>query len=1535
MGTTLTGKNISASYLGLLKTTDNAVIGSTAKRLTDGNGTDSPLFLSTSQLGIGVTPTEALTISSGNIQLSNDNKLQFGTSDVFIKGTTATDNIQIGLQGATKLTLHQTNGLTLAQYGSGSITGTVTQRLGVTSSGQVVEIPIGGGAVDGSGTAGKITKWSDSDTITDSIMSESGSTIEIAGGGGNGQLNLTRTSGVTLFNQAQASVGVIGTSTNHRLDFKSNNTTALTIDTSQRVGVGISSPDAPLHILKASSGANIVTALKLDPDDATVGSGTSIDFNASSTNTGASLVGARIVGAREGGNASGFLAFYTSPDSSGSVPLERLRLDASGRLGIGTSSPATGYQLTLSGSSTAGLVLNDTGQSGNYQIAANGTTSYWRFDGDNAKSISLNSTGLVGIGVINASSKLHVTDGGTPPTISGTYLISATSASNAGIQINAGNTSASIIAFGDTNSQDVGVIRYDHSDNHMRFDTNGSERMRILSDGKVGINTSSADNFLHVNSGTTNVTSKFESTDATSYINIIDNASAVYGVLLGVTGNDFHITTGASTGTTLNERLRVTSSGDVGIGTDSPNSLLSVGGTFTATTAKPTVAVVDTTSGGSLGIRGQSPILAFDRTASGTPKILMDSGGLEFKDGTLDSEGSVNVKIDSSGNLGLGTSSPDVAGFPSSTLTVEGSSTNYGAFELGSASQTSANGRLGEIRFYNKESANPYGFASIRGLRGSSAGDSHITFFTSSSNTGSERMRILSGGQVSIGGTLTTAKLNVLSATYEILRLHETDSGGGLLRWTNVDDTNGWYAGITGGEKFGISRNTDPDTGAEFIIKQTGEIGIGTASPDRQLHISDDVTGINIQATTGDAFVEYTTADNNAFIGLDNSLNLLKINNTNSLGSANHLAINTSGNIGIGIAPTRDFHLHRSTLPDIHITNNDSGSTSTDGATLTLDALDFLIQNREAGNMRFNVNGSERARITSAGQLGVGVTSPSNKVHIYDATSDAPLRIESGDGYVGIKFKDPDNDDNLFYRGDIESFYFTGARLGINDSSPDYALSVNSSDSQSYAHFINSSTGNTASDGTNVGVNGSDFYIWQRENASAIVGTSATERFRVSGNGNFIIGNTVVNPASGFSDQKGFGYEFSSGHTQIATTSDNVALTIGKNNANDGSIIEIRKESTVIGTFGSNTTGGQPLLDISANSSNGNMRFLTAGSERVRITSGGNVGIGETAPATTLDVRGAGSVSNPASSGTTVSTGTRFRLGQSTSQTRVLDFGIGSSSHGAWLQGTDRSDLGTKMPIALNPNGGDISIGKVAPNFKLDIHNSNTSTAVYQQFSNGTTGSASSDGTVLGIDADGDFLINNQEAKTIKLFTSDSERLRVGSGGNVSINNTVDKGKLSVWGSLTVGSTYDDSDITVTETGDDISVTAARGGYIDVLVPMQGTTTQNCTVTFTYAKVGWASWSLDYEFASTDGFTKGFVGGYNNNSNGNEGATTFEGIDVSLAVTNSGQSTIVTFTFAGAAGMGIHPMAKFRYAQSGGDGMPRADRVTVAYVDGS
>ena len=74
-------------------------------------------------------------------------------------------------------------------------------------------------------------------------------------------------------------------------------------------------------------------------------------------------------------------------------------------------------------------------------------------------------------------------------------------------------------------------------------------------------------------------------------------------------------------------------------------------GTAVVTTAKPTLAITDTSVGGSVTIRGQSPILAFDKEGSGTGTILTDGGGLNIKSGTLDSHGSTHFSIDSTGNV--------------------------------------------------------------------------------------------------------------------------------------------------------------------------------------------------------------------------------------------------------------------------------------------------------------------------------------------------------------------------------------------------------------------------------------------------------------------------------------------------------------------------------------------------------------------------------------------------------------------------------------------------------------------------------------------------------------------------------------------------------------------------------------------------------------------------------------------------------------------------------------------------------------------
>ena len=103
-----------------------------------------------------------------------------------------------------------------------------------------------------------------------------------------------------------------------------------------------------------------------------------------------------------------------------------------------------------------------------------------------------------------------------------------------------------------------------------------TERMRIHSDGNVGIGDTSPDNKLHINSGADNVNTKFESTDTEVRLQLKDTTGTAYIAAR----NDFRFGNDVST-----ERMRIASSGKVGIGNNSPNGTLHVGtGTNSAVT---------------------------------------------------------------------------------------------------------------------------------------------------------------------------------------------------------------------------------------------------------------------------------------------------------------------------------------------------------------------------------------------------------------------------------------------------------------------------------------------------------------------------------------------------------------------------------------------------------------------------------------------------------------------------------------------------------------------------------------------------------------------------------------------------------------------------------------------------------------------------------------------------------------------------------------------------------------------------------------
>ena len=84
-------------------------------------------------------------------------------------------------------------------------------------------------------------------------------TLDITGeSGGNGEVNVKRTSGATCFIQAQSATAVFGSSSNHMMQLKSNGITALTIDTSQKIGIGTTTPEVMLDIRANDPGIQLV-----------------------------------------------------------------------------------------------------------------------------------------------------------------------------------------------------------------------------------------------------------------------------------------------------------------------------------------------------------------------------------------------------------------------------------------------------------------------------------------------------------------------------------------------------------------------------------------------------------------------------------------------------------------------------------------------------------------------------------------------------------------------------------------------------------------------------------------------------------------------------------------------------------------------------------------------------------------------------------------------------------------------------------------------------------------------------------------------------------------------------------------------------------------------------------------------------------------------------------------------------------------------------------------------------------------------------
>ena len=185
---------------------------------------------------------------------------------------------------------------------------------------------------------------------------------------------------------------------------------------------------------------------------------------------------ASIDGTPAANDTPGRLTFSTTADGSAAVT-ERMRIDSSGNVGIGTSSPSK--VLTISGDD-AEFLLNRTGtyadtinmgMPGGIPTIAGGTHLAFGGNGTWNEHMRITSDGKVGIGK---------TDPNYPLVVAGT---------NPKIQIydSDGNGQTNLY-FGDSGSNLAGYVIYQHSDNKMRLGTNATDRMSIDSSGSIIMN---------------------------------------------------------------------------------------------------------------------------------------------------------------------------------------------------------------------------------------------------------------------------------------------------------------------------------------------------------------------------------------------------------------------------------------------------------------------------------------------------------------------------------------------------------------------------------------------------------------------------------------------------------------------------------------------------------------------------------------------------------------------------------------------------------------------------------------------------------------------------------------------------------------------------------------------------------------------------------------------------------------------------------------------------------------------------------------
>jgi len=147
---------------------------------------------------------------------------------------------------------------------------------------------------------------------------------------------------------------------------------------------------------------------------------------------------------------------------------------------------------------------------------------------------------------------------------------------------------------------------------------------------------------------------------------------------------------------------------------------------------------------------------------------------------------------------------------------------------------------------------------------------------------------------------------------------------------------------------------------------------------------------------------------------------------------------NFTNNVGVGTSsPQRGIHIHTTNDSGIQFTTSGTGSGLENGARITMSATEFNLVNRQDGNMRFWTHGQERVRIDGNGNVGIGTTSPEQKLHIAGnmKLQDNTFIYLSNNNYMRIRGTN-DNKIQFYGNGNPKITMNNNGDLGIGTTTP-------------------------------------------------------------------------------------------------------------------------------------------------------------------------------------------------------------------------------------------------------------------------------------------------------------------------------------------------------------------------------------------------------------------------------------------------------------------------------------------------------------------